>query len=66
MYRDFKNTFILEGEIYDLHPYVFTNGEYVLKNLDDYLYAYLHDVGYQTVVFFNHVDGFYNKKNSLP
>jgi len=63
MYRDFKNTFILEGQIYDLHPYVFSNGEYVLKNLDDYLYAYLHDIGYQTVVFFNHVDGFYNKKS---
>ena len=63
MYRDFKNTFILEGEIYDLHPYIFPNNEYVLKSLDDYLYAYLHDVGYETVVFFNHVDGFYNKKN---
>lgn len=62
MYRDFKTTFILEGEIYDTHPYIYNN-EYVLKTLDDYLYAYLHDVGYETVVFFNHVDGFYNKKN---
>lgn len=62
MYRDFKTTFILEGEIYDIHPYIL-NDEYILKTLDDYLYAYLHSVGYNTVVFFNHVDGFYNKKN---
>lgn len=63
MYRDFKTTFILEGEIYDTYPYVLNN-EYVLKTMDDYLYAYLHNVGYNTVVFFNHVDGFYNKKNA--
>ena len=62
LYRQIKSILILEGNVYDLQPYG-NEGEFNLVSLDNYLYNYLHDKGYQTVVFFNHVEGFYNSIN---
>lgn len=63
-FLDIKTTFLLEGNIYDLNPYPTKTLEGVrwdMVMLDNYLYKYLTDKGYQNVVFYNHIDGFYNE-----
>lgn len=59
-FNSLKTTFILEGNIYDLQPYYKENEEIRLITLDNYLYNYLKNKGYEDIVFYNHVDGFYN------
>ena len=63
-FLDIKSTFILEGNIYDIqtYPSKLENGEirWDLMLLDNYIYHYLKDAGYVNVVFYNHIDGFYN------
>ncbi|KAA9023917.1 AAA family ATPase [Niallia endozanthoxylica] len=62
-FRSFKTTFILEGNIHDLHPYPSATREEVQWNLlgfDHYLYKYLVEKGYEIIVFYDHIDGFYN------
>ena len=62
-FRAFKTTFILEGNIFDLHGYPQEkNGaiNWIPCSLDQYLNWYLTNCGYSTVVFYNHIDGFYN------
>lgn len=60
---DIKTTFLLEGNVYDLcaYPNDGNNDETSLNMvlLDNYLYKYLRSKGYQAVVFYNHIDGFY-------
>ncbi len=60
LYRNFKTTFVLEGEILDKQPYIDKDGDFDLMSLDDYFNRMLHEIGYRVVVFFNHVDGFYS------
>lgn len=64
-FRSFKTTFILEGNIYDLHPYPSsTAGDEVQWNLlsfEQYLHRYLVEKGYEIIIFYDHVDGFYNR-----
>ncbi|MBQ5315279.1 MAG: ATP-dependent Clp protease ATP-binding subunit [Oscillospiraceae bacterium] len=61
---DIKTSFLLEGNVYDLHAYPTTqedgNTRWDMIMLDNYLFKYLCDNGYSTVVFYNHIDGFYN------
>ena len=61
---DIKTAFLLEGNIYDLHAYPTIQEDGTTRwdmiMLDNYLFKYLCDNGYSTVVFYNHVDGFYN------
>lgn len=61
---DIKTAFLLEGNIYDLHAYPTIqedgNTRWDMIMLDNYLFKYLCDNGYSTVVFYNHIDGFYN------
>lgn len=63
-FSDIKTTFLLEGNVYDLHAYPTKqedgNTRWDMIMLDNYLYKYLCDIGYSTVVFYNHIDGFYN------
>lgn len=59
-----KTTFIIEGNIYDLNAYPTPTEEGIrwdMLMLDNYLYKYLLKMGYKTVVFYNHIDGFYNE-----
>lgn len=56
IFQDIKSTFIIEGNIYDVYPF---NKSFVLLN--DYLHRYLKQSGYQKVIFYNVVNGFYNK-----
>lgn len=65
-FLDIKTTFLLEGNIYDLNPYpTKTNADirWDMVMIDNYLYKYLTDKGYELVIFYNHVDGFYNDFN---
>lgn len=66
-FLDIKTTFLIEGNIYDLNAYP-TNTESGIRwdmvMLDNYLFKYLTDKGYQTVVFYNQIDGFYNEFSS--
>ena len=62
-FRAFKTTFILEGNIFDLHGYPQEKDgtvNWIPCSLDQYLSWYLTGCGYSTVVFYNHIDGFYN------
>ena len=64
---EIKSTFLMEGNIYDMqtYPTKIENEEirWDLMFLDNYVYHYLKDVGYESVVFYNHIDGFYNEFN---
>lgn len=62
---DIKSTFIFEGNIYDMqtYPTKIDNGDtrWDLMLLDNYIFHYLKDAGYENIVFYNHIDGFYNE-----
>lgn len=62
---DIKSTFVMEGNVYDMqtYPTKLENNEirWDLMLLDNYIYHYLKDAGYINVVFYNHIDGFYNE-----
>lgn len=64
---EIKSTFLMEGNIYDMQTYpTKTENEEIrwdLMFLDNYVYHYLKDMGYENVVFYNHIDGFYNEFN---
>ncbi|MBM7865649.1 AAA domain-containing protein [Heliobacterium gestii] len=63
-FRAFKTTFIIEGNIYDIHAYPTPTGEglrWDLLKLDRYLYNYLMANGYGAVVYYDHIDGFSNE-----
>jgi ATP-dependent Clp protease ATP-binding subunit ClpA len=58
LYRDYKSLFILEGNIND-YQVSWEDEDLSFLSLDNFLYNHLHEAGYASVVFFNHVDGFY-------
>ena len=60
IYHKLKSTFIIEGDIFDKRASI-EGEDFALLPLNELLYHTLKDMGYQTVIFFNHVDGFYNK-----
>ena len=59
-YRSIQKIFILEGNVTDLQ--LVQNGMNAgdLVDLEEYLHLYLQGKGYQSVVFYNRIDGFYN------
>lgn len=60
-YRSIKSAFVIEGNISDLQMYVSDEYGLMLTNLDEYMYNFLLGERYQNIVFYNRVDGFYNK-----
>lgn len=65
IYENMKTAFIIEGNVHDLQGWVFPKEnlcEHV--TLNEYLYRYLTDEGYDIVVFYNKIDGFYNTYNN--
>lgn len=65
IYKSFKTTFIIDGNINDMQVYINESGEsYQLYSTGQFLYNFLVDAGYDAVAFYNRVDGFYNKYNS--
>lgn len=61
VYRDINTAFIIEGNVHDLQPWIYEDdGSCEPVNLSLYLNRYLSECGYDPVVFYNRVDGFYN------
>lgn len=59
-YRTIKSAFVIEGDILDLQLWDQGGYGFDLTSLDQYLNLYLQEIGYDIVVFYNRVDGFYN------
>ena len=60
VYQNLKNAFIIQGNIHDLQVWVDKETQRCCpKTLNDYLYDFLKEKGYDIVVFFNKIDGFY-------
>ena len=59
-YRSIQKMFILEGNVSDLQ--ILSEGleSGDLVSLEEFLHVYLTNTGYQNVVFYNRIDGFYN------
>ncbi len=65
-FRAFKTTFILEGNVHDIHAYPdHQNGSrrWVFYSIEDYLDNFLKEKGYGLVVFYNPIDGFYSPQD---
>lgn len=68
LYVDFKSTFILEGEIFDKRCVVDEDSNTIsMIDLDHCLYEKVKSFGYDIIVFFDPVNGFYelNKDGSI-
>ena len=64
VYKDINTTFIIEGNIHDKQPwYSDIEERHIPVTLMEYLNRYLENEGYEEIVYFNAVDGFYNKYN---
>ena len=65
VYREINSAFIVEGNIHDLQPWVYDEDEYCEPiSLLNYLHRYLKGAGYDPVVFYNRIDGFFNPYES--
>lgn len=65
VYQNINTTFIIEGNIHDLQPWIYEDGDYCEPvSLSLYLHRFLSDKGYDPIVFYNRVDGFYNVQSS--
>lgn len=61
VYRNINTTFIVEGNVHDLQPWIYEEDdscEPVALSL--YLQRYLSEIGYDPIIFYNRIDGFYN------
>lgn len=64
VYRSVHTCFIIEGNVHDYQPWVDEeDGSCGPVGLHSYLHRYLTSVGYDTVIFYNRIDGFFNKSN---
>jgi DNA polymerase III delta prime subunit len=62
IFSKIKPLIIVEGNILDVYQYPFEGGvsKGSILRLPEYLHYYFKDMGYQTVVFFDSMQGFYN------
>lgn len=61
VYQDINTTFIIEGSVHDLQPWIYEDdGTCEPVALSLYLQRYLTEEGYDPVVFYNRIDGFFN------
>ena len=61
LYRQFNTTLILEGNVNDKQLYFNKDkNEKRILSLESYLDKYLRSLGYEIVIFFNQVEGFYS------
>ena len=61
IYRSFRTTFIVEGNVHDLQQYIdVEKNTFLQMPLENYLNRYLEQAcGYENVFFYNRIDGFY-------
>ena len=65
VYQDINSTFIIEGNVHDLQPWIYEDdGTCEPIPLSKFLQRYLVEEGYDPVVFYNRIDGFYNNYSS--
>lgn len=65
VYREINSAFIVEGNIHDLQPWIYDEDDYCEPiSLLNYLHRYLNGLGYDPVVFYNRIDGFFNPFDS--
>lgn len=61
IYNNIKSTFILEGNIHDLQAFVNVEKQFCnFYSLNEYIYRYLNDQGYDIIIFYNKIEGFHN------
>lgn len=64
VFQSMKNAFIIEGNIHDLQVWINEKDQNCFpKTLNDFLYDYLKEKGYDIVVFYNKIDGFFNRRS---
>lgn len=64
LFQNMKSAFIVEGNVHDLQVWINREtGRCSAKTLNDFLYDYLKELGYEIVVFYNKVDGFFNARS---
>ena len=60
IFNDIKTSYIVEGNVYDIYPYE-GYGEKTFCSLDEYLFEFLRKNGYENIIFFDPMHGFYNR-----
>jgi len=61
VYQNLKSAFIMQGNVHDLQVWVDEQAQYCSpKTLNNYMYDFLKEKGYDIVVFYNKIDGFFN------
>ena len=61
VYRDINTTFIVEGNVHDLQPWIYEDdGTCEPVALSLYFHRFLSEIGYDPVIFYNRIDGFFN------
>lgn len=68
IYQNMKTTFLVEGNVHDLQAWIYPEEEVCEHiSLNEYLHRYLAGEGYDVIVFYNKIDGFFNltSQNSL-
>ena len=61
VYMDINSTFIVEGNVHDLQPWIYEDdGTCEPVGLSLFLHRFLSEAGYDPIVFYNRIDGFYN------
>lgn len=66
VFHSMKNAFIIEGNVHDLQVWINNDGTMCsVKPLNTYLYDYLKELGYDSVIFYNKVDGFYGNEKDF-
>lgn len=64
VFHNMKNAFLIEGNVHDLQPWINEEEQSCsTKSLNEFLYEYLKKIGYDVVVFYNRIDGFFNKES---
>lgn len=66
VYQNMKSAFIIQGNVHDLQVWVDESAQVCSpKTLNDYMYDFLKEKGYDIVVFYNKVDGFFNLRSQV-
>ena len=64
VYQNLKSAFIIQGNVHDLQVWVDEKAQCCApKTLNDYMYDFLKEKGYDIVVFYNKIDGFFNLRS---
>ena len=61
VYQDINTTFIVEGNVHDMQPWTYEEDNTCEPiPLSKFFQRYLSETGYDPIIFYNRIDGFYN------